>query len=91
MSANYLPTFIIQIYVTGVAKTCIVHTPKFLTLVTHKNLLGLTDSYETFRDCRTNIPLSLLKISNLYIISCAVYGSSNVEYQMCELCTFSKI
>ena len=43
-------------------KTCIVHT-----LVT-QNLFGMTDRCEIFSDCRTTIPLSPLKFSNLYIL-----------------------
>ena len=49
----------------------------------------MTDRYKTCKDCRTTIPLSLLKVSNLYAIFCGCYGSPNVKNWMCELCTFS--
>ena len=55
------------------------------------NLLGMLDRYETFRDCRTTIPLCFLKISILYTIHCGFYRSPNTQNQMCELCTFSQI
>ena len=45
---------------------------------------------ETFRDFRTTIPLSPLKVSNLYTIVCGFYGSANEQNLMCELCTFAK-
>ena len=51
----------------------------------------MTDKCETCRDCRTTIPLSLQKVSNLYAIICGRYASPNVKNQMCELCTFSQI
>ena len=51
----------------------------------------MTDTFETFRDCRTTIPLSFLKVSNLYTIPCGFYGSPNEQNRMCELCTFSQI
>ena len=51
----------------------------------------MTDKCETCRDCRTTIRLSLLKVSNLYVILCGCYGSPNVKNRMCELRTFSQI
>ena len=55
------------------------------------NSLWMTDSCETFRDCRTTIPLSSLKVSNLYTIACGFYGSPNEQNRMCEQGTFSQI
>ena len=46
---------------------------------------------KTFRVCRTTIPLSFLKVSNLYATHCSFYGSSNAQNWKCELCTFSQI
>ena len=51
----------------------------------------MTDSSETFRDCRTTISLWSLKVSNLYTTPYGCYGSSNGQNRMCELCTFSQI
>ena len=51
----------------------------------------MTDKCDTFRDCRTTIPLSFLKVSNLYVILSGFYGSSNVKNWMCELCKSSHI
>ena len=54
--------------VTGFVKTCIVYTSNFSTYVDDShNFLRITDGYETCRDCRTTIPLSFLKILNLYM------------------------
>ena len=36
------------------------------------------------------IPLSSLKISNLYTIPCSFYVSPNEQNWMCELCMFPK-
>ena len=55
-----------------------------------ENLLRMFNRCETFRDCRTIIPLSSLKISSLCIIHCGFYGSLNTQNRMCELCTFPK-
>ena len=49
------------------------------------------DRCETFRNCRTTIPLWLLKVSHLYTIPCSFYESPNEQNRMCELCTFSQI
>ena len=51
----------------------------------------MTDRCETFRICRNTIPLSSLKVSNLYTVAFGFYGSSNEQNRMCELCTFSQI
>ena len=51
----------------------------------------MTDKCETCRDCGSAISLSLLKMSNLYVILCGCYESPNVKNRMCELCTFSQI
>ena len=51
----------------------------------------MTDRCEMFRNCRTTIPLSSLKISTLYTIICDFYASPNAQNRMCELCTFSQI
>ena len=40
---------------------------------------------ETFRDCRTTIPLSSLKVSTLFSIHCGLYGSANTQNRMCEV------
>ena len=53
--------------------------------------LGMLDRFETFRDCRTTIPLSSLKISYLHTIHCGFYRSPNTQNQMYELCIFSQI
>ena len=45
----------------------------------------MTDRCETFRDCSTTIPLSFLKVSNLYTICCGFCGSPNEQNRMCEL------
>ena len=37
------------------------------------------------------IPLSFLKVSNLYAILCGFYGYLNEQSWMCELCMFSQI
>ena len=48
-------------------ETCIVHTSNVATFVTHiYNLSRMTNRHETFRYCQTNIPLSSMKVSNLY-------------------------
>ena len=49
------------------------------------------DRCETFTDCRTTIPLSFLKVSQLNTIRCGFYESPNEQNWMCELCTFSQI
>ena len=49
------------------------------------------DRCATFRDCRTIIPLSSLKVSYLYTIPFGLYESPNEQNRMCELCTFSQI
>ena len=64
---------------------------QFFNFSDSKNLFGMTDRCETFRDFRTTIPLSSLKVSNLYTIACDFYGSPNKQNQMCKLCTFSQI
>ena len=64
---------------------------QFFNFGDSQNLLGMTDISETFRNCRTPIPLSALKVSNLYTIHFGFYGSPNVQHQMCELCMFSQI
>ena len=51
----------------------------------------MIDRCGTFRDCRTTIHLSFLKVSHLYTILCGFYESSNKQNRMCELCTFSQI
>ena len=51
----------------------------------------MLDGCETFRDCRTTIPLAVLKVSTLCIIHCDFYGYSNTQNPICELCTFSQI
>ena len=47
----------------------------------------MLDRCETFRDCRTTISLSSLKISTLYTIHCGFYRCSNTQnlIMMCEL------
>ena len=75
-------------YVTGFGKACIVHISNFSTLVTHKINIHRC---ETFRDCRTTISVSSLKVSHLYTIPCSFYESPNEKNWMCELCTFSQI
>ena len=61
-------------YVTGFAKTCIVHTLNFSTLVTHKyNIVEMTGECETCKNCRATILVSLLNVSNLYAIPCGCY------------------
>ena len=72
-------------------KTCIVHTFNFSTLVTCKIYLEYIDGCETFGNCRTTIPLTFLKVSNLYTIPCGFYGPPNEQNWMCELCMFSQI
>ena len=37
------------------------------------------------------MPLSSLKIPNLYTIACGFYGSLNEQNWICELCMFSQI
>ena len=49
------------------------------------------DKCDTFRDCRTTISLSFLKVSHLYTIPCGLYESPNEQNRMFELCTFSQI
>ena len=44
-----------------------------------------------FRDCRTTIPLSSLKVSCLDTIFCGLYEFPNEQNRMCELRTFSQI
>ena len=51
----------------------------------------MTGRCKIFRNCRTTIPLSSLKISTLCIILCGFYTSPNAQNRMCELCTFSQI
>ena len=51
----------------------------------------MTYRCETLRDCRMTIPLSSLKVSDLYTDPCGFYRSSNEQNRMCELCTFSQI
>ena len=51
----------------------------------------MTDRCETYTDCRITIPLSSLKVSNIYTIASGFYGSPNEQNWMCELCTFSQI
>ena len=51
----------------------------------------MRDRFETFRDCRTTIPSSLLKVSNLYTIPYGFCGFPNDQNRMCELYTFSQI
>ena len=56
-----------------------------------QNFLGMTDICETFRNCRTTISLSSVKVSNLYTIHSGFYGSRNLQNRMCKLCIFSQI
>ena len=51
----------------------------------------MTDRCEIFRNCRTTIPLSFLKLSTLCTIPYGFYASPNAQNRMCELCTFSQI
>ena len=37
------------------------------------------------------VELLLLKVSNLYAISCGSYGSPNIQNWICKLCTFFQI
>ena len=55
------------------------------------NVFGLVYWCKAFRKCKTTIPLSFLKVSNLYMILCGFQGSLNGKNQMCELYTFSQI
>ena len=55
------------------------------------NLVGMRYRCETFRDCRTTIPLSSLKFPNLNSISCSFYWFPNKQNLMCELCRFLQI
>ena len=79
-------------YVTGFAKTCIVHTSNFSTLNKESyNLLRMPDQPETFRICKVTIPLLILQIANLYAVPTRFYESLNEQNRICELCTFSQI
>ena len=49
------------------------------------------DKFQTFRNCRTTIPLSLLNVSGQYTVPYGFYESPNAQNWMCELCTFSQI
>ena len=72
---------------TRFAKTCIVHTSKFSTLVTHNIYL------EWHIDTKLSglVEQIFLKVSNLYATPCGFYGSPNEQNRMCELCIFSQI
>ena len=50
----------------------------------------MVDRFETCRVYRATIPLSFLKISDLYTVPTRFYAL-NEKNQMCELCTFSQI
>ena len=47
--------------------------------------------YRTFSNHRTSIPLSSLKVTNMYNILCRFYGSPNEQNWMCRLFIFSQI
>ena len=49
------------------------------------NNFGVIDKCDIFRGYRTSIPLSSLKVINLYSIACGFYGSLNGQNWMCEL------
>ena len=51
----------------------------------------MTDRCETLRDCRTSIPSSFLKVSNLYTICYVFCESTNDQNRMCELCIFPNL
>ena len=51
----------------------------------------MLDGCKTFRDFRTAIPLTALKISALCTIHCDFYGYPNTQNRMYELCTISQI
>ena len=72
-------------------KRCIVHISKFSTLATHKNCYKISSRCESFRNCKNTIPLSSLKILNLYNIPCVFYKSVIESNRMCKLCMFSQI
>ena len=55
------------------------------------NLIAMTDRCETLSNCRTTIPLSFLKVSNLHTIPCDFYESPREQNRMCKLFTFSQI
>ena len=65
--------------------------PMFQVCCLIKSTRNVRYGCETFKDCRTTIPLSSLKVSTLCIIRCDFYGSLNTQNWMCELCTFSQI
>ena len=44
-----------------------------------------------FQGVWTTIPLSSLKVSDLYTNPCGFYRSLNEQNRICELCTFSQI
>ena len=46
---------------------------------------------ETFRGCRTAIPLPFLKVSNQYTMPYGFYGCPNEQNLMCELYPYSQI
>ena len=64
---------------------------KFFNFGNSYHLFGICYRCETFMYCRTTIPLSFLKVSNLYILLCGFYATPNEKNRMCELCMFSHI
>ena len=50
----------------------------------------MTDECEIYRDYKTTILVSLLKVSNLYAIPCHSYEYPIDQNWMYELCTFSQ-
>ena len=70
----------ITVYVTGFGKMYIVYTSNFSTLVSHKDLSAMTDRCETLRDYKTTIPLSSLRVSNVFTIQ-----SDFLDLQMCKI------
>ena len=74
--------------VTVRAKTSLVHTSKFATLVLY-NLLSKAYRLQIYRISRINITLSLLKISALCSILIRFYGPLTWQNRRCELGWFS--
>ena len=66
---------------------CWISSNRTSTYLVTINLLEMTNRNETFRNCGTAIPLSSLKILNLYVIASSIYGSPDELNWVCEVCT----
>ena len=77
--ASYYFVIISHSSVTKFSKTCIIHSSYFFKFGDSQNILGTTDRYKTCSDCTATIPLSCVKIVNLYILFPVVFMNFQIS------------